>query len=74
MDIEEFWLIWFETSRQWVLVFPDGTTFSNNWGAVGYAFQRALALIDRSEAEFECDEDSGSCQHWVKDEEFWDAR
>ena len=71
MEIEEFYLLWFESIQEWKVIFPTGEILSDNWGAVGYAFNAALRRLNRSEAEFECEEDSGTYQLWVKDEVWW---
>jgi len=70
-NIKEFWLVWFETTQEWNVVFPGFVFISGKHGSVGHAHGAALKYLGRGEAEFECCEDNGAAQHYMQDEEFW---
>jgi hypothetical protein len=69
--IEEFVAIWFESTQEWVVMFPDGTSIRNGFGAVGYAVNAALEYLSRGEVEFDVTEDTGTFYRYQKCAEFW---
>jgi hypothetical protein len=70
-DLEEFWVLWFESTQEWKVVFCDGSVLSNNWGAVGYAVNAAYEFTGRAECEFMCMMNEGEAFWYQKDAEFW---
>lgn len=72
-QVEEFVCIWFDRYQKWVVMFENGHIIDNDFQAIGYAVNSALSTLDRGECEFECVEDTGCFQRWVKDDEFWSS-
>jgi hypothetical protein len=72
-DIEEFACIWFEQTRKWIVLLPDGTTIDRNFGAIGYATGAVYELTGRGEAEFDC-VDTGDFYRFVKCGEHWSQK
>jgi hypothetical protein len=66
----EFAIIWFEASQKWIVVFPDGSTIDNNFGAVGYATAAALEKLNMGEADFDVTSNLGD---FIRFEESEDA-
>jgi len=67
--MNEFCCIWFEESQTWIVLFPNGTTLQNNFGAVGYAVNAALAYLKAHQAAFSCTEDTRTFYRYERDEE-----
>lgn len=71
INIEEFAVVWFESTQAWVVLLPNHAVLHKDFGAVGYATGAALEYLGRGEAEFDCVEDSGEFYRFAKCDEFW---
>lgn len=71
--VEEFLLVWFDTTEEWVAVLPNGRVLRGKWGAVGYALNAALEHLGRGEAEFDVIDlgGDGPTYRYVKNDEYW---
>lgn len=72
-SVEEFLLVWFETTEEWVALLSNGHVLRGKWGAVGYARDAAMAYLGRGEAEFDVLDlgGDGPTYRYVKNDEYW---
>lgn len=70
-NVQEFTLVWFESTQKWVAVLDDGTVLDNKFASVGAAHGAALEATGRGEAEWEMESSTGDVQRYVKDDEYW---
>ena len=67
--INEFTVVWFESTQKWVAVLDTGSVIDNSFSAVGYAVNAALARIGCPEAAFDCVENFGDYMRYMRDPE-----
>lgn len=70
--IEEFTVVWFESTQEWVAMLPNCHVLRGGWGAVGYAVSAAMDYLGRGESEFHLpDGGDGTFFRYEKDDEYW---